>query len=156
MNIVGFHIDFANFINWVHCPIKWWTSVVYGCMKGAIEGVRSLYKFPKDWQTLNTRKWFIKRTRADWKCPTQSDWICSDYFVPDAFENHMKWSMGITKKLDLKGFHVLTKYLPGTCATLSSDGHTSKSLGRGSSAVTAVDSLSKYKTSPKKKMPKYS
>ena len=71
--------------------------VVFSCDKTNADGV-SLHQFPTD---ENIWKWIQfalrKRDAKGWSVGT--GYICSDHFVPDAYENYFLKSIGLAAKL---------------------------------------------------------
>ncbi|XP_008430487.1 THAP domain-containing protein 10-like isoform X1 [Poecilia reticulata] len=87
------------------------TCVVQGCGKRPEPYVRSLHGFPNNLETIKAWSKFVKRTKPYWNGNTPSSRICSEHFQPTCYKNHMAWSMGCVRTLDLiDDFQVPTIY----------------------------------------------
>ncbi len=87
--------------------------IVFGCDNTLGDGV-SAHEFPTEPALRNQWTRFVLRTRAKWKGPGKWSQICSKHFNPVDFENHMKYEMGVAKKLLLKRGAVPSIYPDGT------------------------------------------
>ncbi|XP_027867560.1 uncharacterized protein LOC114141262 [Xiphophorus couchianus] len=87
------------------------TCVIQGCGKRPEPYVRSLHGFPNNLETTKAWNGFVKRTKPCWNGNTPSTRICSEHFQPTCYKNHMAWSMGCVRTLDLiDDFQVPTIY----------------------------------------------
>ncbi|PWA33695.1 hypothetical protein CCH79_00007514 [Gambusia affinis] len=87
------------------------TCVIQGCGKRPEPYVRSLHGFPNNLETIKAWNEFVKRTKPYWNGNTPSSRICSEHFLPTCYKNHMAWSMGCVRTLDLiDDFQVPTIY----------------------------------------------
>ncbi|XP_014909058.1 THAP domain-containing protein 10-like [Poecilia latipinna] len=87
------------------------TCVVHGCGKRPEPYVRSLHGFPNNLETIKAWNEFVRRTKPYWNGNTPSSKICSEHFQPTCYKNHMAWSMGCVRTLDLiDDFQVPTIY----------------------------------------------
>ncbi|XP_047216321.1 THAP domain-containing protein 10-like [Girardinichthys multiradiatus] len=85
--------------------------VVHGCRKRSEPYVRTLHGFPDNLETINAWNEFVKRTKPKWNGTTPSSRICSEHFQPACYKNHMAWSMGWVRTLELiDDFQVPTIY----------------------------------------------
>ncbi|KAM4568300.1 uncharacterized protein V3H82_012510 isoform 1-T1 [Fundulus diaphanus] len=86
-------------------------SLVSGCRKSPEPYVRSLHGFPDNLETTNAWNEFVRRTKPQWSGNTPSSRICSEHFLPACYKNHMAWSMGWVRTLELvDDFQVPTIY----------------------------------------------
>ncbi|XP_054897853.1 uncharacterized protein LOC129367453 [Poeciliopsis prolifica] len=87
------------------------TCVIQGCGKRPEPYARSLHGFPNNLETIKAWNEFVKRTKPHWNGNTPSSRICSEHFQPTCYRNHMAWSMGCVRTLDLiDDFQVPTIY----------------------------------------------
>ncbi|KAM4735217.1 THAP domain-containing protein 10-like [Anableps anableps] len=87
------------------------TCIIKGCGKRSEPYVRTLHGFPDNLETINAWNEFVKRTKPKWNGNTPSSRICSEHFQPACYKNHMAWSMGWVRTLELiDDFQVPTIY----------------------------------------------